>query len=209
MGFHLRTANPTLKLGHREQLSGGVGTRRALNSDQVVCLDVTIQTHDNTCRVATGWVDGAVRIFDVYIDEMNNAKGSGLIQTLLQESNEEEDFVMREPLVLNGHSGSPIRSLSFDSKDGSRLASGSSDGSVVLWDIVAETGLFRLLGHRGGITDIHFVSLEQDSLDLLITTSLDGFVKVWDLKGQCCIQTIPTHKGEVWGAACMLSLIHI
>lgn len=203
MGFHLRTANPTLKLGHREQLSGGVGTRRALNSDQVVCLDVTIQTHDNTCRVATGWVDGAVRIFDVYIDEMNNAKGSGLIQTLLQESNEEEDFVMREPLVLNGHSGSPIRSLSFDSKDGSRLASGSSDGSVVLWDIVAETGLFRLLGHRGGITDIHFVSLEQDSLDLLITTSLDGFVKVWDLKGQCCIQTIPTHKGEVWGAACM------
>eukprot|EP00536_Pseudo-nitzschia_multiseries_P003654 jgi/Psemu1/252842/estExt_Genewise1Plus.C_570058 len=103
---------------------------------------------------------------------------------------------MREPLLLNGHSGSPVRSLAFDSKDGSRLASGSSDGSVVLWDIVAETGLFRLLGHRGGITDIHFVTLNDGEMDLLVTTSLDGFVKIWDLKGQCCIQTIPSHRGE-------------
>lgn len=203
MGFHLRTTNPALKVGHREQLTGGVGTGRALNSDQIVCLDVAIQHHDDTCKVATGWVDGAVRIFDVRSDEMRADDGCGLVQTLLQESNDQEDFVMREPLLLNGHSGSPIRSLAFDSRQGSRLASGSSDGSVVLWDIVAETGLFRLLGHKGGITDIHFASLQQGALDLLITTSLDGFVKVWDLKGQCCIQTIPTHRGEVWGAACL------
>jgi U3 small nucleolar RNA-associated protein 12 len=142
-------------------------------------------------------------VFDVQSDELNNAEGGcGLIQTLLQESNEQEDFAMREPLLLNGHSGSPVRTLAFDSKNGSRLASGSSDGSVVLWDIVAESGLFRLLGHRGGITNIHFVSLQKEAQDLLITTSLDGYVKVWDLKGQCCIQTIPTHKGEVWGGAC-------
>jgi U3 small nucleolar RNA-associated protein 12 len=203
MGFHMRTTNPTIKIGHREQLTGGVGTGRALNSDQIVCLDVAQLQHDDTCRVATGWVDGAVRVFDVHADEMNADGGCGLIQTLLQDSNDQEDFVTRDPLLLNGHSGSPIRSLAFDSRNGSRLASGSSDGSVVLWDIVAETGLFRLLGHRGGITDIHFVTLKRESLDLLITTSLDGFVKVWDLKGQCCIQTIPTHRGEVWGAACL------
>jgi U3 small nucleolar RNA-associated protein 12 len=80
------------------------------------------------------------------------------------------------------------------------LASGGSDGSVVLWDIVAETGLFRLLGHRGGITDIMFIQLEN--FDGLITTSLDGLVKVWDLDGQCCTQTVANHRGEVWGAAC-------
>lgn len=199
MGFHLRTNEPTIKLGHREQLSGGVGTGRALNSDQVVCLAVAQQPHeDGMLKVATGWVDGAVRIFDVHSDEA--VKGSGLVQSLLQDENEE--FVMREPLLLNGHSASPIRSLTFCPTTGTRLASGSSDGSVVLWDIIAETGLFRLLGHRGGITDIQFVALEDNSMDYLITSSLDGLVKVWDLKGQCCTQTIPTHRGEVWGAAC-------
>lgn len=202
VGFHLRTTDPTIKIGHREQLSGGIGTGRALNSDQIVCLDVATQTHDSSCKVATGWVDGAVRVFDVTADEMQADRGCGLTQSLLQEKNDQEDFVMREPLVLNGHSGSPVRSVAFDSKDASRLASGSSDGAVVLWDVVAETGLFRLLGHKGGITDLQFVTLNSGSLDLLITSSLDGLVKVWDLNGQCCIQTIPTHRGEVWGAAC-------
>ena len=203
MGYHLRTTNPTIKIAQREQLSGGVGTGKALNSDQVVCMDVaTGDNNSDTYKVATGWVDGAVRIFDVHKDEMNARSGCGLVQTIL-EDNQDDDFVMREPLLLNGHSGSPVRSLAFDSKNGSRLASGSSDGSVVLWDIVAETGLFRLLGHRGGITDIHFVTLEEGGMDLLVTTSLDGFVKVWDLKGQCCIQTIPSHRGEVLAAGCL------
>ena len=218
MGFHLRTTIPTIKIGHREQLSGGVGTGKALNSDQLVCIDVIQpeqgernQNSGGITKVATGWVDGAVRIFDVYPDEFNNQSGGGygLIQTLLHEysSNEHEDFIMREPLVLNGHSSSPIRTVSFCQKTKTRLASGSSDGSVVLWDIIAETGLFRLLGHRGGITDIQFANLRQSSGstgvdDYLITSSLDGLVKVWDLNGQCCTQTIPNHKGEVWGIAC-------
>lgn len=201
MGYHLRTTDPTIKIAQREQLSGGVGTGKALNSDQIVCLDVaSFGDNSDTCKVATGWVDGAVRIFDVHKDEMNTRSGCGLIQTTL-ENGQDDDFVMREPLLLNGHSGSPVRSLAFDSKDGSRLASGSSDGSVVLWDIVAETGLFRLLGHRGGITDIHFVTLNEAGMDLLVSTSLDGLVKIWDLKGQCCIQTIPSHRGEVLAAA--------
>lgn len=199
----MRTTNPTIKIAQREQLSGGVGTGKALNSDQVVCMDVaTGENGGDTCKVATGWVDGAVRVFDVYKEELNARSGCGLVQTLL-EDNQDEDFVMREPLLLNGHSGSPVRSLTFDSINGSRLASGSSDGSVVLWDTVAETGLFRLLGHRGGITDLHFVTLQNGEMDLLVTTSLDGFVKVWDLKGQCCIQTIPSHRGEVLTAGCL------
>lgn len=204
MGYHLRTTNPTIKIAQREVLSGGVGTGRALNSDQIVCLNVASGGDNNdTCKVATGWVDGAVRIFDVHKEEMNARSGCGLVQTILEEDGQGDDFAMREPLLLNGHSGSPVRSLVFDSNDGSRLASGSSDGSVVLWDIVSETGLFRLLGHRGGITDIHFVSLKEGEMDLLVTTSLDGFVKIWDLKGQCCIQTIPSHRGEVLAAGCL------
>ena len=203
IGYHLRTTNPTIKISQREELSGGIGTGRALNSEQVVCLSVAPGDHQSeTCKVATGWVDGAVRVFDVHRDELNSRSGCGLVQNIMEDG-KDDDFVMREPLLLNGHSGSPVRSLAFDSNDGSRLASGSSDGSVILWDIVAETGLFRLLGHRGGITDIHFVSLKDVEMDLLVTTSLDGFVKIWDLKGQCCIQTVPSHRGEVLAAGCL------
>lgn len=33
-------------------------------------------------------------------------------------------------------------------KLGSELASGSKDNTVILWDVVGETGFFSLLGHR-------------------------------------------------------------
>ena len=189
LGFSLKQNRLCLKLGHRERLSGGVGTGRALNSDEVVCLAISGD------RVATGWLDGAVRVFDVSSKDVANE--AGLVHSLIHE--DEDEFVMREPLLLQGHASTPVRSICFD-QGGTRLASGGSDGSVVLWDIVAETGLFRLLGHRGGITDIMFARLEN--FDGLVTSSLDGLVKIWDLDGQCCTQTIANHRGEVWGAAC-------
>jgi U3 small nucleolar RNA-associated protein 12 len=98
-----------------------------------------------------------------------------------------------------------VLALGFDrARHGARLASGGSDGSVVLWDVVAETGLFRLLGHRAGITNVLLVppTSEFNTDDILVTTSLDGLVKIWDLNGQYCRQTLACHKGEVWGAAC-------
>ena len=212
LGFNLKSGLPQLKLGHREQLSGGVGTGRALNSDEMVCLDVSSNSSSNsslsTIKVATGWVDGAVRIFDLYFSETN--KPMGMAHSLLDDksNSSEEEFARREPLVLNGHSQSPIRTVAFDKGNVSRLASGGSDGTIILWDIVAETGLFRLIGHRGGITDIMFLHLSSNTnntntFDGMITSSLDGLVKIWDLDGQCCTQTIANNHGEVWGAACM------
>ena len=52
----------------------------------------------------------------------------------------------REPLLLNGHNGSQITYLSFDNdhndnsnaggSTSTRLASGSSDGTIILWEIL-------------------------------------------------------------------------
>ena len=71
-----------------------------------------------------------------------------------------EEFACREPLVLNGQM-SPARVARFDVGAGAgaacgRLASGGADGAVILWDVVAETGLFRLMGHRVPVTGVSF-----------------------------------------------------
>jgi U3 small nucleolar RNA-associated protein 12 len=193
--YNTKTSLPVIRFYHNEELSGGVGTGRSLSSDEIVCID-TFATAE-TIRLASGWVDGAIRVWTVPAKQLVGQSQS-LAHTLLHDTDESDQE--EPPLVLNGHNQSPIRTLAFDQKDGSRLGSGGSDGSVVLWDVVAETGLFRLLGHRGGITELIFH--EMEGLDALITASIDGFIKIWDIGGQCCIQTIANHRGEVLGASC-------
>ena len=213
IGFNLRTNEPCIKFGHRELLSGGIGTGRALNSGEVICIisSKPSSSSDLSTKIASGWKDGSIRIFEISSEDMKSQKGVmgpekklGLVHSVLVEpSAYQEEFIMREPLVLNGHSNSPVTCLAFDDCEeemASRLASGSSDGTIILWDILAETGLFRLLGHTGLVTEVSFAPSSSGTdklLNTLISSSADGLVKVWDLKGQCCSQTIANHGGQV------------
>lgn len=223
IGYDLRRGEPLLKIGHREVLSGGVGTGRALNSGQIVCLDVSeINSIENDVKVATGWVDGSVRVFSLEPKEMarltsssssGDATQNGLVHSLLSGNNSflrsSDEFACKEPLVLNGHGSSPVQMVVFDKNEGNvgRLASAGSDGVVILWDVVAETGLFRLLGHRGAVTGISFICPTGSSatgMDGLVTSGADGLVKVWDLNGQCCVQTLTGHRGSVGCLTCSI-----
>jgi len=123
--------------------------------------------------------------------------------------NNNEEFACKEPLVLNGHGSSPVQMVVFDKDSGSvgRLASGGADGVVILWDVIAETGLFRLLGHRGPVTGITFLRPSGSNVggvDGLVTSGSDGLVKVWDLNGQCCVQTLTGHRGSVGCLDCSI-----
>lgn len=66
---------------------------------------------------AVGYADGSIRLW--------NAANGAVIAT------------------FNGHKKS-VTSLAFD-EAGTRLASGSQDTDLIVWDIVAETGLFRFV----------------------------------------------------------------
>lgn len=88
------------------------------------------------------------------------------------------------------------------------FASGSADTDIVIWDMVAESGLYRLKGHRDGVTDVAFLSVKGEAgpgpeagdrrlPNGLASCSKDTLVKIWDLDTQSCVQTVVGHRGEV------------
>ena len=65
---------------------------------------------------------------------------------------------------------------------------------MVVWDVVSESGRYRLRGHKDAVTDVAWL----DSRGLLFSSSKDTHVKVWQLDIQSCIQTIVGHRHQVW-----------
>lgn len=67
-------------------------------------------------------------------------------------------------------------------KLGSLLASGSKDNDVILWDVVGETGLFRLRGHRDQVLTSHnFLISSCITCEFLILVPLPSVLQVTDL----------------------------
>lgn len=96
--------------------------------------------------------------------------------------------------VFSGHR-SAVTTLRFTTI-GTQLASGSQDTDIILWDVTGETGLFRLKGHRGQITDVAF--LGGNGAGRLVSVSKDETARVWDLDTQHCCQTVVSRGGELW-----------
>lgn len=117
-------------------------------------------------------------------------------------------------VTLHGHR-SAVTAGRYHSS-GALLASGSADTNIVVWDTVAESGLYRLKGHRDGVTDVVFlegdgregsVAIEGEGArrrrrlpNGLASCSKDALVKIWDLDTQSCVQTIVGHRGEASAA---------
>lgn len=97
--------------------------------------------------------------------------------------------------MFNGHKNC-ITALAFD-VSGTRLASGARDCDIVVWDLVGETGLFRLRGHSNAIRGLYFSA----SGSSLISGSKDTLLKVWDLSTQHCVETVVLHHSEVTAIA--------
>ena len=112
--------------------------------------------------------------------------------------------------------------MAFD-KDGVRLASGAKDTDIIIWDLVAEIGLFKLRGHKDQITALQFlqpsntednadngqakgngsshdeIADSQDHAGFLLSTGKDASIKIWDIQSQHCIEThVAQTNGECW-----------
>lgn len=92
---------------------------------------------------------------------------------------------------FNGHK-SKVTCVCFDDKE-LRLASGGNDTNIIVWDIVNQSGLYKLKGHKNIITKCQFMK----SYNVLVSSSKDGTIKFWDLHTQHCFKTFLAHKNEV------------
>ncbi|WFD29685.1 beta transducin [Malassezia sp. CBS 17886] len=124
-------------------------------------------------RVAVGYADGFVRLWDA-------ATASML-------------------LTFHGHQRA-VTTLAFDAA-GLLLASGSQDTSVIVWDIVAESGQCRLKSHHEPITGVHFLASAHGAATYVLSTARDGLLKLWDLGLQHCVQTVVSGDEQLWSLA--------
>lgn len=188
--------------------STGAGQAFVAANEEVLCWDIKkgellSRWRDENCKAqvtaitqsktdkdvfAVGYEDGSIRLWD-----------SKIATTILN---------------FNGHK-SAITILAFD-KSGVRLASGSKDTDVIIWDLVAEVGQYKLRGHKDQVTGLHFVEPELQAEDeethermqldgegqgdgFLLTTGKDALIKLWDLSSRHCIEThVAQTNGECW-----------
>ncbi|QKD56751.1 uncharacterized protein FOBCDRAFT_321215 [Fusarium oxysporum Fo47] len=93
--------------------------------------------------------------------------------------------------TLEGHGGS-VNSVVF-SPDGQRLASGSVDNTVKIWDAATGACLQTLKGHGSLVKSVVFSADGQR----LASGSVDNTVKIWDATTGACLQTLEGHSGSV------------
>ena len=105
--------------------------------------------------------------------------------------------------LLKGHTDL-VRSLSF-SNDGSRLISGSSDATAIIWDTEVESGaqapapklLRRLVGHKADI----FTAVFSPDGKRAVTGSFDKELRLWQVSDGAEVALMAGHGDKVYRVA--------
>jgi WD40 repeat protein len=130
--------------------------------------------------------DPAQAVVDILHSRLAGDPDWGPQVAALRESLQRPRLVGRWPLpdlldpalrrVLTGHDGQ-VNAVAA-APDGSRLATGSSDGTVRIWDVATGQERAVLTGHRGRV---HTVAVAPDGSWLATAGARDTRVRMWDM----------------------------
>ncbi|KAH6977632.1 hypothetical protein EDB80DRAFT_264764 [Ilyonectria destructans] len=139
----------------------------------------------------------------VYTSALVFSPTRSLVRELFKEG--EPDWIMLKPHMesdwnaclqtLEGHRYS-VMSVAF-SADGQRLASGSHDNTIKVWDAATGACLQTLEGHDSLVNSVAFSADGQR----LASGSLGSSIKVWDATTGACLQTLEGHDSLVMSVA--------
>ncbi|KAF9109638.1 hypothetical protein BGX27_007386 [Mortierella sp. AM989] len=130
-------------------------------------------------QLASAWGDKRIRIWEIKTRKSDKTGKSG------------KTGKADKKVTLLDHD-SKITRIEFSS-NAEKIASGSEDMVVWLWDIKTGHCVHKLQGHIGNITSFGF-SLNEGHL---ASGSWDGTVRPWDVKTECCLVTISGLKGKI------------
>ena len=106
----------------------------------------------------------------------------------LKAAGEENPLLLR---TLTGHTGG-VLSVTY-SPDGKKLASGSADGTVRIWDVGRGECERTLTGHTSYVNSVTY----SPDGKKLASGSYDGTVRIWDVGRGECERTLTGHTGYV------------
>ena len=97
--------------------------------------------------------------------------------------------------TFEGHSG-PVNFVTF-SPDGSRIASGSYDHTIKIWDAKSGKEIRTLEGHSSRVSSVAF----SPDGSRIASGSYDHTIKIWDAKSGKEIRTLEGHSSRISSVA--------
>ena len=102
--------------------------------------------------------------------------------------------------VLSWHTDA-VQNVVF-SQDGRFIATCSSDATIMVWEANSKRPpLRRLRGHQNMVFGLRFVTLPDQKRESLVSTSLDGTVRLWDVESGVPLRVLQGPKTGINGLA--------
>jgi len=160
---------------------------------------------------------GAVTAVDVYSNEVDkviatSAGEDGLVKLWQPRNYKGNDFVFEEDILPLHHrdvelasSASPRTTCMELDAPHRRVCTGSGDGVVRLWDIVALRATRRFEQGKVGVTAVAF-DKHQDVSQIASGRS-DGAITIWDVRIRECVESFAAHSLSVLSVSVLGHLV--